>query len=219
LEHALKYCRYLLDLPTGAIINIDTPEIADSLARLVAHTIQMGTEAQSDLVEEMIPILQMSAARDPSSWHIRSIAKSVGIVLLARLSQTEQRAESEHVLELFAEVEKVCPAERSPEFCVLHGIAFSMCFQQTNLYDHCRQVAVQFNKGLAYLSPEHVLRPLAQLGIVTVLHHRFTHDKSLTSLEEAIHHSRPALGTCPHGHPVRLVCLALLSSSLRWCYA
>lgn len=221
LEHALKYYRYILTLPPRAFDEIDPREVADNLTRLLAQRIQTGavTEVQSDVVEEMVRTLRMAAATDPSSEHIGSIATSAASVLVARLSQFEKRSESEHILELFGEIEKVCPAERSPEICVCHGIALAMCFQQTSQYDHCRRAAVQFNKALALLPSDHVLRPLAQLGIATVMHHRFTHDKNPTSLEEAIHHSRAALDTCPPGHPIRSVCLALLSASLKWRHA
>jgi len=161
----------------------------------------------------------MFAARDPSSGHIGSIAECAGHVLITRLNQSEQRTESEHVLRLFEEVEKVCPAEQCPQFCVFHGLALSICFQQSNLYDHCKRVTVQFNKGLALLPPDHALHPLAQQGIAMVLHHRFTHDKNITSLEESIHNSRAALDACPRGQSMRPECLALLSSSLRWGHA
>ncbi|KAI9450209.1 CHAT domain-containing protein [Russula earlei] len=83
----------------------------------------------------------------------------------------------------------------------------------------CEQAIMRFNRGLALLPREHPLRPLAQMGVATVLHHRFTHDKQLESLEEAIRHSRAVLGECPPGHPLRPACLALLSGSLRWRYA
>jgi CHAT domain-containing protein len=217
--HALKYYRHLLTLPPGAMTEIDTVELADNLARLLAHNIQMGGEVSSDLAEELVHILRMSAAKDPLSEHIKSIAECVGNALVARLGQTEQRADSDHVLNLFDVAETLFPAEQCPQFCVMHGIALSMCFQQTSLFEHCRQAVVQFQKGLALLPADHVLHPLAQHGIATVLHHRFTHDKNLASLEESIHYSRVALDACPPGHPMRPVCLALLSGSLRWRHA
>jgi tetratricopeptide (TPR) repeat protein len=215
LEYSIKYYRHLLTLPPGAMIEVDTLEVAANLAKLLARCVQIGAEVHPDLAEEMVRILQMSAAKDPSSGHIGSIAECVGHVLIARL-KSEQRAEAEHVLRLFEEAEQACPAEQCPQFCVSHGIALSICFQQSSLYDHCKRATVQFNKGLALLPPDHILRPLAQEGIATVLHHRFTHDKNLTSLEESIHHSRAALDACSPGHPLRPVCLALLSGSLRW---
>jgi len=220
LGHAIKYYRYILTLPPRALDEIDIREVAGNLTKLLTYRVQTGmTEVQSDAAEEMDRTLQLAAATDPSSEHIAPIAKSAGGVLIARLGQCEQRSECEHILELFGEIEKVCPAERSPEFCVFHGVALAIRFQQTSQYNHCRQAVAQFNKALAHSPPEHVLRPLAQQGIATVLHHRFTHDKDLTSLEEAIHHSRAALDTCPPGHPLRPVCLALLSGSLKWRHA
>ena len=215
-EHALKYYRYILTLPPRALRGIDPREVADSLTRLLVHRVQTVTvtEVQLDVAEEMVRILQMAAATDPSSEHIGSIATNTGIVLVARLRQCERGSESEHVLELFGEIEKVYPTERSPEIFVLHGLTLTMCFQQSSQYDYCRRAAVQFNKGLAHLPPEHVMRPVAQLGIATVLHHRFMHDRDPTSLEEAIHHSRAALDTCPPGHYMRSVCLAFLSNTL-----
>jgi len=220
-EHAIKYYRYILTLPPRTLGEIDTREVAGNLTRLLAYRIETGTvtEVQSDMAEEMVRTLQLAAATDPSSEHIGLIAKSAGGVLIARLGQCEQRSECEHILELFGEIEKVCPAERFPESCVSHGVALSTRFQQTSQYNHCRQAVAQFNKALAHLPPEHVLRPFAQHCIATVLHHRFTHDKDLTSLEEAIHHSRAALDTCPPGHLMRPVCLALLSRSLKWRHA
>ncbi|KAH9996406.1 CHAT domain-containing protein [Russula compacta] len=161
----------------------------------------------------------MTAPSDGSSGHIESIAKSTAHILIARLTRSEQRAECDRTLHLFAELEKVCPPERHPEFCIFHGVAFSVCFQQTSLHDHCREAAARFNKSLVLLPREHVLRPLAQMGVATVLHHRFTHDKQLESLEEAIHHTRAVLGACPPGHVLRPACLALLSGSLRWRHA
>ena len=221
VEHALKYYRYILTMSPRALGEIDTQEVADNLTRLLAYRAQTGTvtEVQSDEAEEMVHTLQKAAATDPSSELIRTIAKRAGIVLINRLGQCEQRSESEHILELFEEIEKLCPAERSPEFCVVHGVALAMCFQETSQYDHFRRAAVQFNKGFTHLPPEHIMRPFAQLGIATVLHHRFTHDKDLASLDEAIRHSRAALDTCPPGHPMRPVCLAILSSSLKWRHA
>src|SRR5260221_5828754 len=220
-EHALKYYRYTLALSRRALGNVDPQEVADNLTKLLARTVQTETvtEVQSDVAEEMVRIFRMAAATDPPSEHIGSIADCTGGGLLARLKQCEQSSESEHILELFGEIEKVCPAERSPDFCVSHGYALAVCFQQTSQYDHCRRAVVQFNRVLAHLPPEHDQRPIAQLGIATVLHHRFTHDKDLTSLEEAIRHSRAALDTCPPGHPIRPACLAILSKSLKWRHA
>lgn len=218
-EYAIKYYRHLLILPPGAMIEVDALEVAANLARLLARCVRMGAEVHSDLAEEMVRILQMSAAKDPSSEYIGSIAECAGHVLIARLNQSEQRTESEHVLRLFEEAEKARPVDQCPQFCVFHGVALSICFQQSSLYDHCKQAVVQFNKGLALLPPDHVLRPLAQLGIAMVLHHRFTHDKNLTSLEESINRSRAILDTCSRGHVMRPVCLALLSRSLRWRHA
>ena len=220
-EHAIKYYRYILTLPPRALGEIDVREVAGNLTTLLAYRVQTGTvtEVQSDVAEEMIRTLQLAVATDPSNEHIGPIAKRAGSALIARLGQCEQRSECEHILELFGEIEKVCPAERSPEFCVIHGVALAMRFQQTSQYDHCRQAAAQFNKALAHLPPEHVMRPLAQQGIAIVLHHRFTHDKDLTSLEEAICHSRATLDSCPPGHLMRPVCLAHLSSSLKWRHA
>jgi hypothetical protein len=57
------------------------------------------------------------------------------------------------------------------------------------------------------------------MGIATLLYHRFTHDKQLKSLEEAITYSRAALSSCPPGHLLRPTCLALISAVLRWRYA
>jgi ferredoxin len=219
MVHAIKYYRHLLTLPPWAMIEVDTIEVADNLARLLGHRVRMGAEVHPDVADEMVRILQIYAAKDPSKEHIGSIAECAGHVLIARLNQCEQQVESDHVLGLFEQAEKACPPERCPQFCIFHGIALSICFQQTSLHDHSKRAVVQFNKGLALLPPNHILYPLAQQGIATVLHHRFTHDKDLNSLEGSIHYSRTALGACPPGHPMRPVCLALLSGSLRWRHA
>ena len=217
LEHAIKYYRFILTLPPRALYKLNTPQVANNLTSLLAHGVQTGilTEVQSDVAEEMVRVLQMAAAADPSSEHIGPIAESTGSVLIAILRQCKQRSESEHTLALFGEVGKVCPAERSPEFCFLHGTAHSMCFERTKQYDHCRQAVVQFNKALVQFPPEHILRPSAQLGISEVLYDRSIEDEDLNSLEEAIHHTRAALDTCPPGHPMRSLCLIYLSRSLK----
>jgi len=217
LDHALKYYLFILTLPPCTLYKLDTLQVADNFTTLLAHGVQTGTvtEVQSDVAEEMVRVLQMSAGTDPSSEHIGPIAESAGGVLLARLRQCKQRSESEHTLALFGEIEKVCPAERSPEFCFLHGTAYNMCFQKTKQHDHCRQAVVQFNKALAQFPPEHILRPSAQLGISEVLYDRSIQDEDLTSLEEAIHHTRAALDTCPPGHLMRSLCLIYLSRSLK----
>ncbi|KAI0252308.1 CHAT domain-containing protein [Lactifluus subvellereus] len=216
LEYAIKYYRHLLTLPSKAVVEINCLEVLDNLVRLVARRIQMGTVPSPDDAEEIVGFLQRFASADPSSQYIQPILQNMGQILLARLNQSDQREECEHVLGLLAEMEKLCPSERFPEFCVLLGIAFSERFQQTSLSDHCRQASVRFNKALALLPPGHALRPLAQLSLATVLHHRFTHDKQLKSLEEAIDHSRAALSACPPGHPMHPACLTLLAGSLRW---
>ncbi|KAI0285177.1 CHAT domain-containing protein [Russula brevipes] len=219
LEQAVKYYRYILDLPPAAVVEIDVLEVVLNLTNLLVHMVQMGTDVKSGLAEEVIRIFRNSAALDSSSGHVGSIAKNIGIILLAKLNQCEGGAECEQVLKLFGEVERACPSERSPEFCVVQGIAFSMYFQQTSLHDHSEKAIVHFNKALTLLPPEHNLRPLAEMGIATVLHYQFTYDKQLGSLEEAIHHSRVVLSSCPPGHVLRPACLALLSGSLRWRYA
>jgi hypothetical protein len=86
LEYAIKYYRHLLILPPGAMIEVDALEVVDNLARLLAHCVRMRAGVQSDLEEEMVRILQMSAAKNPSSWHIGSIAECAGHVLIARLN-------------------------------------------------------------------------------------------------------------------------------------
>ncbi|KAH9953264.1 CHAT domain-containing protein, partial [Russula dissimulans] len=216
LEQAATYYRHTLTLPPGAV---DLLEVLRNLTMLLANKVQMGAEIQSDLAEEVVRILQMFAIRDPSSSQIGPIAQNIGHILGSRISQSDQSVECERVLSLFAKVEELCLPERSPEFYVSQGVAFSLSFQQTSLYDHGEQAIVRFNKALTHLAPEHPLRPLTRMGIATVLHHRFTHDKQLESLEEAIRHSRAVLTDCPPGHPLRPACLALLSGSLRWRYA
>lgn len=219
LEYAIMYYRHLLALPPKAIVEVNPLEVLDNLTRLVAHRVQSTTEIQPDHADEMVDTFQKLAALDPSSKHVGSIAKNMGTILVARLSQYGRAEECERALELLTDVEKASQPERSPDFYVFHGVALSIRFQQTSLYDYCRQAITRFNKSLALLPSEHPLRPLSLMGIATVLHHRFTHDKQLRSLEEAISHSRAALSSCPPGHMLRPACLALLSGSLRWRYA
>lgn len=220
LEYAIKYYRHLLTLPRKAIVELNPLEILDNLTRLLADRVQSTTEAHPDHADEMVATLQKLASLDPSSEHIGSIAKSMGTILVARLSQYGPAEECERALGLLTDVEKVCLLpESSPDFYVIHGVALSIRFQQTSLYDHCRQAIAQFNKSLTLLPSEHPLRPLAKMGIAIVLHHRFTHDKQLKSLEESITHCRAALSLCPSGHLLRPACLAALSTSLRWRFA
>ncbi|KAI0297050.1 CHAT domain-containing protein [Multifurca ochricompacta] len=216
---AVKFYRYILALPSEVLTEISPLEVLNNLAILLAHKIQSGTEVRPDYAEEIIGYLQKFVALDPLSEHVRSIAKSVGIILLARLTQYGSGEECEQALDLFAEVEGACPSERFPEFYIIQGIAFSTRFQQTSLYDHCRQANIRYNKGLISLPHDHDLRPLALMGIATVLHHQFTHDKQPNSLEESIRYSRSALTSCPSGHLLRPACLALLAGSLRQRYA
>ena len=221
LEYAINYYRYLLILPPRAVVEINRLEVLDNLVRLVALRKQTETmpSPDPDHAEEIIDFFQRSVSVDPLSQHLRSISQNMGHILLARFIQSDQPEECEHVLSLFSDIEKLCPSERFPEFCVLFGVAFSERFQQTSLNDHYRQADVRLNKALALLPPEHPLRLSARIGLATVLRHRFAHDKQLKFLEEAIDHSRAALSTCPPGDPMRPVCLALLARSLRWRHA
>src|SRR6266702_92072 len=221
LEYAIKYYRHLLALPPNAIVELNPLEVLDNLTKLLARRLQSTTEVQPDHADEMVGTLQKLAILDPSSEHVGSIAKIMGTILVARLSQYGRAEECDRALKLLTDIEKVCQPERSPEFYVAHGIALTIRFQQTSLYDHCSQAITRFNKSLTgtLLPSEHPLHPLALMGIATVLHHRFTHDKQLRSLEESITHSRTVLSSCPPGHLLRPACLALLSSSLRWRYA
>ena len=216
LERAVMYYRYILTLPHRALWEIDTLEVASELTKLLYHAEQTETvtEVQLDMVGEIVPILQMAPATDPSSEHIGPIAKNIGGVLVAKLGQCKQRLESEHILKLFEEIEKMCPAERSPEFYIFYGIAGSIFFIETRQYDHGKQAVVKFNTALAHLPPEHTSRPVAQLGIAMVLYIRFTQDEDPTSLEDAIYHTRVALDACPPGSLMRLQCLLQLSRSL-----
>ncbi|KAH9952648.1 hypothetical protein BC827DRAFT_1380216 [Russula dissimulans] len=159
-------------------------------------------------------LLSSELTRAPSSR-----LQNIGHILGSRIAKSDRSAEYGRVLRLFAKVEELCSPERSPEFCVSQGFAFSFCFQQTSLYDHCDLAILWFDKALTHLAPEHPLPPLTRMGIATVLYHRFTHDKQLEFLEEANRHSRAVLTDCPPGHPLRPACLALLSGSLRWRYA
>src|SRR6266702_3750224 len=219
LEYAIKYYRHLLALPPNAIVELNPLEVLDNLTKLLARRLQSTTEVQPDHADEMVGTLQKLAILDPSSEHVGSIAKIMGTILVARLSQYGRAEECDRALELLTDIEKVCQPERSPEFYVTHGIALTIRFQQTSLYDHCSQAITRFNKSLTLLPSEHPLHPLALMSIATALHHRFTHDKQLRSLEESITHSRTVLSSCPPGHLLRPACLALLSSSLRWRYA
>ncbi|KAH8988386.1 CHAT domain-containing protein [Lactarius akahatsu] len=184
LEYAIKYYRHLLALPSKAIVELNPLEVLDNLTKLLVFKVQSATEVQPDHADEVVGIFQRLAILDPSSEHVGSIAKSMGIILLARLSQFGP-----------------------------------MRFQQTSLYDHCSQAIARLNKSLTLLPSEHLLRPLALICIATVLHHRFTHDKQLRSLEESITYTRTVLNLWPPGHPLRPGCLALLSASLRLRYA
>ena len=217
LEHAIKYLRYILTLPLPALGDLDTLEVAGDLITLLGRRVQVGamTGVQSAVAEEMVRILQMAVATDPSSQHVETIAESAGRILIVILRQCEQRSESEHILELFEEMEKVCPAQRSPEFCVHHGVARSMYTQQTMEYDHSKRTVAQFNKALTHLPPEHPLHPIAHQSIAVTLYERSRVDEDVTPLEEAIHHARAALDACPPDHPMRLMCLMLLSRSLK----
>lgn len=217
LEHALKYYRYILALPPLSLGKIDPLEVADNFTTLLTHEVltKTATEVQSDVTEKMVRILQMAAATDPSSEHIGPISENAGKILIARLDRCKHRSEVEHTLGVFEEIEKVCPAQLSPVFCILHGVAREKYFFQTNQYDHCRQALVQFNKGLVHLPPEHILRPSAQLGIAEVLYQRSVQDEDPTFLEEAIHHTRAALNTCSPSHSIRPLCFIHLSRLLK----
>ena len=57
LEYAIKYYRHLLTLPPGAMIEVDTLEVAANLAKLLGRCVLMGAEVHSDLAEEMVRIL------------------------------------------------------------------------------------------------------------------------------------------------------------------
>jgi tetratricopeptide (TPR) repeat protein len=219
LEYAIKYYRHLLALPHKAIVELNALEILDNLTGLLAHRVLPTTEVQPDHADEMVTTLQKLAALDPSSEYIGSIAKSLGAILVARFSQYRRAEECKQTIQLLAVIENLCLPESSPDFYVFHGVALSIRFQQTSLYDHCRQAIAQFKKSLTHLPSEHPFRPLATMGIATVLYYRFTHDKQLNSLEEAITYSRAALGSCPPGPLLRPTCLALLSALLRWRYA
>ncbi|KAH9068001.1 CHAT domain-containing protein [Lactarius deliciosus] len=219
LEYAIKYYRHLLALPSKAIVELNPLEVLDNLTKLLVLKVQSTTEVQPDHADEMVGVFQRLAILGPSSEHVGSIAKSMGIILLARISQYGPSEECERALELLTDVEKVCQPERTPDFYVIHGIALSIRFHQTSLYDHCSQAIARFNKSLTLLPSEHLLRPLALICIATVLHHRFTHDKQLKSLEESITYTRTVLDLWPPGHPLRPGCLALLSASLRLRYA
>ncbi|KAH9060651.1 CHAT domain-containing protein [Lactarius vividus] len=219
LEYAIKYYRHLLALPSKAIVELNPLEVLDNLTKLLAIKVQSTTEVQPDHADEMVGILQRLAILDPSSEHVGSIAKSMGIILLARLSQYGPSEECDRALELLIDIENVCQPERTPDFYVIQGIALSIRFQQTSLYDHCNQAIARFNKSLTLLPFDHLLRPVALIGIATVLHYRFTHDKQFRSLEESITYTRIVLSLWPPGHPLRPGCLALLSASLRWRHA
>ena len=216
LEHALKYFRYILTLPPRTLCDIDILQAAYALTTLLGIRTEAMTGVQSDVAEEMVRILQMAAATDPSSQYMEGIADRAGRVLITILRQYQERSESaEYILEVFGEIERICPAERFPVFYIFHGIAHGAYFAQTKQYDHFRQAVVRLNKGLALLPPEHDLRPPGQLGIAEALEARSMIDGDLTSLEEAIHHARAALDTCPPGHPRRRPCLMVLSRLLK----
>ena len=217
LEHALKYYRYILILSPLSLGKIDPLEVADNFTTLLTHEVleETATEVQSDVAEEMVRILQMATATDPSNEHIGPISENAGKILIARLDRCKHRSEVEHILGVFGEIEKVCPAQRSPVFSILHGVARGKYFCQTKQYDHCRQTLVQFNKGLVHLPLEHILRPSAQLGIAEVLYQRSIQDEDPTFLEEAIHHTRAALNTCSPGHSIRPLCVIHLSRLLK----
>ncbi|KAH9952662.1 CHAT domain-containing protein [Russula dissimulans] len=213
-EQAVRYYRHMLTLPPGAINSLP---VLVGLTKLLVEGVrhrEKGGGVESDLVEEMVRILQRTAARDPSSKYLKPIAQNIGHILVAWLIQTDRIAECEQVLSLFSKVEELCSPELSLEFYVNQGITFATCFRRTGLYDYSEQAIVRLNKVLALLAPEHPLRPCPQTIISTVLLDRFCYNTRPEYLEEAIRHSRAALTACLPGHPLRPGCLERLSDLL-----
>ncbi|KAH9956730.1 CHAT domain-containing protein [Russula dissimulans] len=207
------YYRHILTLPPGAINSLQVLENLTSMLmkRVVS---EKGAEVESDLAEEIVRILQRSAARDPSSEYLKPIAQNIGDILVAWLIQTDRIAEGEQVLSLFSKVEELCSPELSLEFYMCQGMTFATCFMRTGLYDYSEQAIVRFNKVLALLVPEHPLRPHPHSLISAVLLIRFVYNQQPEYLEEAIHHSRAALAACSPADPVRPHCFEQLSNLL-----
>ncbi|KAF8266421.1 hypothetical protein EI94DRAFT_1803123 [Lactarius quietus] len=118
LEYAIKYCRHLLALPPKAIVELNPLEILDNLTRLLAHKVQSTTEVQSDHADEIVATFkfQKLATLDPSSTYVASIAKNLGTILMAKLSQYGQAEECERALELLTDIENVCRPDSHPDF-------------------------------------------------------------------------------------------------------
>ncbi|KAH9956719.1 hypothetical protein BC827DRAFT_742539 [Russula dissimulans] len=211
LEQAVTYYRHILTLPPGAL---DSLEVLGKLTSLLADKARMGAKVELDLAEEIVRILQRSAARDPLSKYLGPIAENIGRILLSWLNQTDRIPEYEQVFRLFTKVEGLCSPELPPEFCIAQGLTFAGCFERTGLYDYSEQAIVRFNKALALLAPEHLLRPFSQTSISVVLLHQFFYNQQPEYLEEAIGHSRAALAAYPPAHPLRPVRLEHLSKLL-----
>ncbi|KAH9952650.1 CHAT domain-containing protein [Russula dissimulans] len=213
-EQAVRYYRHILTFPPGAINPLQVLEdLTKLLVKGVGHS-EKGGEVESDLAEEIVQILQRSAARDPSSKYLRPIAKNTGHILLSWLDQTSRIEECKQVLSLFTKVEELCSPELSLESYISQGFTFATCFQRTGLYDYSEQAIVRFNKALALLAPEHPLRPFPQAIISIVLIYRFCYNNQPEYLEEAIRHSRAALAACPPEHGLRPTCVEHLSNLL-----
>ncbi|KAH9952668.1 CHAT domain-containing protein [Russula dissimulans] len=213
LEQAVKYYRHILTLPPGAL---DSLPVLENLTRLLMKGVvsEKGGEVESDLAEEIVRILQRSAARDPSSKFLKPIAQNISDILAIWVIRSNRIAECEQVLRLFTKVEELCLPELPHEFYANQGITFATCFRRTGLYDYSEQAIVRLNKVLTLLVPEHPLRPVPHSVISAVLLNRFEYNAQPEYLEEAIRHSRAALAACSPADPVRPRCFEQLSNLL-----
>ncbi|KAH9952663.1 CHAT domain-containing protein [Russula dissimulans] len=205
-EQAVRYYRHILTFPPGAINSLKVLEdLTKLLVKGVGHS-EKGGEVESDLAEEIVQILQRSAARDPSSKYLRPIAKNTGHILLSWLNQTGRIEECKQVLSLFTKVEELWSPELSLESYISQGFTFATCFERTG-----NRAVQQSPRSLA---PDHPLRPFPQTSISVVLLNRFYYNEQPEYLEEAIPHSRAALAACPPEHRLRPVCVEHLSNLL-----
>ncbi|KAH9953261.1 hypothetical protein BC827DRAFT_164334 [Russula dissimulans] len=136
LKQAVRYYRHILTLPPWAINSL---QLLEDLTRLLTKRVfprEKGSEVESDLAEEIVRILQRSAARDPSSEYLKPIAQNICDSLATWVIHSNRIAECEQILGLFTKVEELCPPELSLEFYMTQGMTFATCFQRTGLYDY-----------------------------------------------------------------------------------
>ena len=110
---------------------------------------------------------QRSSPTMPTRWlqlHVRSVAKSLGTFLVARLSQYSWAYECKQTnsdLDLEVDRYRECvPTREPPRFLRLsRGSILIIRFQQASSYDHYRQAITRLEKSLTFIPSEHPLVP------------------------------------------------------------